>query len=154
MRIVSILQALLTPTIAAITTYIAIQQYKGNRLRLKMDRYERRLRVYQEVVKMLKIGSNGKPEWSEIIDFSSQTAEGDFLFGPEIREYLNDIVTRATKLRSAHFEYRDINSPGPVPAHYDHNKVVEEMGSQQQWFTDQIVNSLVKSKFKKYLNIS
>jgi hypothetical protein len=105
----------------------AWQQWQGNKLKLKMDRYERRLSVYQEVVKMLKIGSNGKPEWAEIIDFSGQTAEGDFLFGPEIREYLNDIVTRATKLRSAHFESRDINRPGPVPAHYDHNKVVEEM---------------------------
>lgn len=98
---------------------------------------------------MLKIGSNGKPEWAEIIDFSGQTAEGDF-----IREYLNDIVTRATKLRSAHFEYRDINSPGPVPAHYDHNRVVEEMGTQQRWFTDQIINSFVKAKFRKYLDIS
>ena len=115
-KVIAIFQGLLTPTIGAIATYIAWQQWQGNKLRLKLDRYERRLRVYQQVVKMLKIGSNGKPEWSEIIDFSAQTAEGDFLFGPEIREYLNDIVTRATKLRSAQFEYRHINSPGPVPA--------------------------------------
>ncbi len=148
-KAISIFQGLLTPTIGVIAIYIAWQQWQGNKLKLKMDRYERRLRVYQEVVKMLKIGSNGKPEWAEIIDFSGQTAEGDF-----IREYLNDIVTRATKLRSAHFEYRDINSPGPVPAHYDHNRVVEEMGTQQRWFTDQIINSFVKAKFRKYLDIS
>ena|SRR5438132_1589270 len=154
MKVIAILQGLLTPTIGVIAVYIAWQQWQGNKLRLKMDRYERRLRVYQEVVKMLKIGSNGKPEWAEIIDFSAQTAEGDFLFEPEIREYLNDIVSRATKLRSAQFEYRHINSPGPVPADYDHNRIVEEIGTQQQWFTHQILNSLVKAKFKKYLDIS
>jgi hypothetical protein len=119
-----------------------------------MGRYDRRLRVYEEVVKILKIASNGNPEFSEIIDFSAQTAEGDFLFGPKIREYLNDIVSRVAKFRAAHAEYRDINSPGPVPAHYDHNRIVDEMGTQQKWFTDQIVNSLAKNKFGKYLNIS
>jgi hypothetical protein len=108
MKVIAILQGLLTPTIGIIAVYIAWQQWKGNQLRLKMDRYDRRLRVYQEVVKMLKIGSNGKPEWSEMIDFSTQTAEGDFLFGPEIRKYIDEIVSRAAKLRAAHAEYRDI----------------------------------------------
>jgi hypothetical protein len=154
MKVIAILQGLLTPTIGVIAVYIAWQQWQGNKLRLKMDRYERRLRVYQDVVKMLKIGSNGNPEWSEIIDFSAQTAEGDFLFEPEIREYLNDIVTRATALNTAKFEFRHINSPGPLPANYDHNRIVEEIGTQQKWFVEQIQNSLVKAKFRKYLNIS
>ncbi len=80
-KVIAIFQGLLTPTIGVIAIYIAWQQWQGNKLKLKMDRYERRLRVYQEVVKMLKIGSNGKPEWTRIIYFSGQTAEGDFLFG-------------------------------------------------------------------------
>jgi len=62
---VSVLSALLTPLIAIITTYIAYQQWQGNKLKLKMERYERRLRVYQEMVKMLKQCANG-----EIREFS------------------------------------------------------------------------------------
>jgi len=60
MCVITILQGLLTPLIAIITTYIAWQQWKGNQLKLKMERYERRLRVYQEVVKMLKECANGE----------------------------------------------------------------------------------------------
>jgi hypothetical protein len=83
------LQGLLTPLIAIITTYIAWQQWQGNKLKLNLDRYDRRLRIYQEVVKMLKTCANGEiQEFSVIIDFGAATAEGDFLFGPEIRQYL------------------------------------------------------------------
>ncbi len=39
MRVISILQALLTPLIAVITTYIAWQQWKGNQLKLKLDNH-------------------------------------------------------------------------------------------------------------------
>ena len=78
---VSVLNALLTPLIAIIATYIAWQQWKANQLKLKMERYDRRLRVYQEVVRMLRTCSNRKLEWAELIDFNASTAEADFLFG-------------------------------------------------------------------------
>lgn len=64
---------------------------------------------------MLKIGSNGKPEFPEIFDFSAQTAEGDFLFGPEIRKYLDEISSRAVNLSTARAEYRDFMNPIPPP---------------------------------------
>jgi hypothetical protein len=96
------LSALLTPLIAIITTYIAWQQWKGNQLKLKLDRFDRRLLIYQEVVKMLKTCANGEiREFSVILEFGAATAEADFIFGPEIRQYLDEISTRAAKLRSA-----------------------------------------------------
>ena len=121
MRVITILQGLLTPLIAIIATYIAWQQWKGNELKLKLDRYERRLRIYQEVIKMLRTCSNRKPEWADLIDFGSSTAEADFLFGPEIRQYIDEIVSRAAALIAANAEYRDFTQP--VPAEYDHDKL-------------------------------
>ena len=154
MRVIAILQGLLTPTIAVITTYIAWQQWKGNQLKLKLDRYERRLRIYQEVVKMLKTCANGViREFSIILEFGAATAEADFLFGPEIRQYLDEISTRAAKLRSANVQYKD--STQPLPHGYDHEKIVNEMGTQTAWFVEQLVEkSIAKNKFGKYLNIS
>jgi|SRR5208283_411271 len=153
MATVSVLNALLTPLIAIITTYIAWQQWQGNKLKLKMDKYDRRLRVYQEVVKMLKQCANGEiREFSVILDFGAATAEGDFLFGPEIRQYINEISTRAAKLRSANVQYRDLHQP--VPAGYDHEKIVNEIGTQTAWFVEQLVGFVAKDKFGQYLNIS
>jgi hypothetical protein len=153
MTVVSVLNALLTPLIAVITTYIAWQQWKGNQLKLKMEGYERRLRVYQEVVQMLRTCTNGElREFSAILAFGAATAEGDFLFGPEIRQYLDEISTRAAKLRSANIQYRDFSQP--VPANYDHEKIVNEMNAQVTWFSEQLVGDIVKNKFRKYLNIS
>jgi hypothetical protein len=152
-RVIAILQGLLTPTIAVVTTYIAWQQWKGNQLKLKLDRYDHRLRIYQEVVKMLRTCANGEiQEFSVIVDFGAATAEADFLFGPEIRQYLDDISTRAAKLRSANVQYKDFRQP--VPASYDHEKIVNEIGTQTAWFVEQLVGFVAKNKFGKYLDIS
>jgi hypothetical protein len=153
MYIIQILQGLLTPVIAIITTYIAWKQWRGNKQKLKMDGYERRLHVYQEVVKMLKQCANGEiREFSIILEFGAATAEADFLFGPEIREYLDEISTRAAKLRSANVQYRDFKQT--VPENYDHEKIVNEIGIQTAWFVEQLVGFLAKNKFGQYLNIS
>jgi len=153
MRVISILQGLLTPLIAIIATYIAWQQWKGNQLKLKMERYDRRLRIYQEVVKMLRTCANGDlREFALIVDFGAATAEGDFLFGPEIRQYIDDITSRAANLRQAKVQYKDYTQP--VPAGYDHEKIVNEMSAQVSWFTEQLVGFVAKNKFGQYLNIS
>jgi hypothetical protein len=154
MYVISILQGLLTPLIAIIATYIAYQQWQGNKLKLKMERYDRRLRVYQEVVTMLRTCANGElREFSAIIVFGAVVAEADFLFGPEIRQYLDEISTRAAKLRSANVQYKDFKQP--IPVGYDHEKIVSEIGAHTNWFVEQLVEkSVAKNKFAKYLDIS
>jgi hypothetical protein len=153
MWIIPVLQGLLTPVIGGITTYIAWRQWKGNQLKLNLDRYDRRLRIYQEVVKMLKTCANGEiREFSVILDFGAATAEADFLFGPEIRQYLDEISTRAAKLRSANVQYKNFKQP--VPAGYDHEKIVNEIGTQTAWFVEQLVGFVAKNKFAQDLNIS
>ena len=44
--LVPVLSALLTPTIAIITTYIAYEQWRTNRNKLKLDLFDRRFAVY------------------------------------------------------------------------------------------------------------
>lgn len=153
MCILTILQGLLTPTIGVITTFIAWQQWKGNRLKLNLDRYDRRVRIYQEVVKMVKASANGDiKEFSSIVEFGAATAEADFIFGPEIRQYLDEISSRAAKLRSAKEQYRDFKQS--VPEGYDHQKIVDEMSTQTMWFVQQLVDkSEAKRQFAEYLNI-
>jgi len=146
-----ILQALLTPIIGGIAVYIAWQQWQGNKLKLVLDRYDRRLRVYQGVVAcLLLVQRDFKPEIGELQKFRRDTAEADFLFEPEISAYLDEIFKRGHSLWSANIEYRDFTQSSPPG--YDPNKVVATLSEQQAWFTDQF--DVAKQKVKKYLYVS
>ena len=158
MKTVQILQALLTPLIAIIATYIAYQQWNTNKQKLKMEKYERGLRVYQEVVKILRlIGRDLDPKLDDLLGFWVAVAETDFLFGPEIRQYIEEIFSHGLKLRSAKMQYHDF-SQGPPPSGYSHNRVVQEMQSEETWLTEQITivegRLAVVEKFRTYLDIS
>jgi hypothetical protein len=149
--VLQILQALLTPVIAGIAVYIAWQQWKVNERKLALDQYERRLRIYERVVTFLRLVLRDfKPEINDLQAFSIDTAESDFLFESEISQYISEIYHGAWRLWSATSEYRDFTQrPSPD---YDHNKVVKEITTQQEWFTKQF--GVAKEKFKKYLYIS
>jgi hypothetical protein len=149
--VLQILQALLTPVIAGIAVYIAWQQWKTNERKFVLDRYDRRLRVYQNVIAVLLLVQRDlKPQITDLQKFRSDTAEADFLFEPEIASYLDEILKRGIELWSANNEYRDFNQP-PSPG-YDHNKVVTTMHEEAVWFTNQF--GVAKQKFKKYLDVS
>jgi hypothetical protein len=146
-----ILQGLLTPVIGMTTLYIAWQQWKANERKAVLDRYERRLRIYQRVVEMFRfISRDYKPQFEDLMKFGADTAEADFLFGPEIREYLDEIFNHGLRLREAHINYRDFTQP--PPAGYDHQKVVNAITQEERWFDGQFPTA--KEKFKKYLDVS
>jgi hypothetical protein len=146
-----VLQALLTPVIGGIAVYIAWQQWRVNERKFALDRYERRLRIYQRVVEMLRfVCSKFSPEINDLLKFSAETAEADFLFAAEIPKYIDEIYSRGVTLNTAKFEYRDFRQP--VPDGYDHQKVVATLHEQEKWFVAQ--PSVAKEKFKKYLDVS
>jgi hypothetical protein len=148
---IQVLQGLLTPVIAGTTTYIAYQQWKTNERRAVLDRYERRLRIYQRVVEMLRlVCANFNPEIHDLLKFAADTAEADFIFGREIPEYLDEVYKHGVNLNTAKFEYRDFTHP--VREGYDHQKVVNAMAEEKKWFLGQF--SVAKEKFQRYLDIS
>lgn len=148
---VPIFKALLTPFIGLMTVLIAFQQWRANRFKLVLDRYERRLAVYRAVVSFLGIVQRDfNPELPHLQAFYASTADAHFLFTPEIPAYLDEIAKRAMALRAAHRQYRDLTQV-PQPG-YDHNKVVEEMHEQETWFINQF--SAARAIFKKHLDIS
>lgn len=149
--VIEVLKALLTPVVAAVATYIAWQQWKTNALKLKLDRYDRRLRIYEEVKRILSlIARDTDVDMDELLKFRTATAEADFLFGPDIPEYLDQIYRRGLKLWQRNREYRDYRTPQPEG--YNHQAVVDEMHVQLTWLTDQFTPA--KDRFKPYLDIN
>ena len=100
--------ALLTPLIAIVATYIAWQQWRTNQQKLNLERYDRRLRVYEEVRKILSIiFRDAKASTDDLLKFRTSVSEADFLFGPEIPEYIDNIYKRGLNLWRWNQEYRD-----------------------------------------------
>jgi len=150
-KIIEISKGLLTPLIAIITTCIAWQQWQTSRQKLNLDRYERRLRIYGEVIKILSIIiRDAKVSTEDLIKFRTSVSEADFLFGPEIPQYIDEIYKRGLNLWRWDQEYRDYTQEKPKD--YDHKKVVDEMHKELTWLTEQF--GPAKEKFKKYLDIS
>jgi hypothetical protein len=141
---------LLTPLVAIVATYIAWQQWKTNKIKLQLDLYDRRLKVYEEVILILSIiFRDTKASYDDLLKFRRAASQADFLFGSEIPSYLNDIYQHGVKLQYWSGEYRDYTQE--KPADYDHQKVVESMHVELKWLTEQF--DPAKEKFKKYLLI-
>lgn len=150
-EVVKISQALLTPLIAIVATYIAWQQWNTNKQKLILDRYDRRLRIYEEVRKILSILlRDAKVSFEELLKFRTSVSEADFLFGPEISEYIDEIYKRGIQLQYWNGEYRDYTQEKPEG--YDHKKIVDGMHAELKWLTNQFEPA--KQKFKKYLDVS
>lgn len=150
-QVIEISKSLLTPAIAIIATYIAWQQWRTNRQKLNLERYDRRLRIYEEVIKILSIiMRDAKSNTKDLLKFRTAVSEADFLFGPEIPAYIDEIYKRGLHLWRRSEEYRDYKQEKPDG--YDHKKVVDEMHEDLTWLVEQFEPA--KKKFKKYLDIS
>lgn len=145
------LAAFLTPAIGIGTLFIAYQQWQTNHSKFKFERYEKRLRVYEEVRKILSIVlRDANASFDELLRFRAAVSEADFLFGPEIPTYLDEIYRKGVALRTATEQYRD--STQFTPPGYDHGKVVDQMHTALTWLTSQFEPA--KAKFRPYLDVS
>ncbi len=118
-QLAEISKALLTPVIAIVATYIAWQQWKTNQQKLILDRYDHRLKVYEEVRQILSvILRDAKASYDDLLKFRRAVSEADFLFGSEISDYIDEIYRRGVKLQYWSGEYRDYTQAKPDG--YDH----------------------------------
>lgn len=144
-----IFSSFLTPAIAIITTYIAYQQYQSNRLKLRLERYDRRLRVYQEMKKVLSIilrDADISPQ--QLLEFRTATAEADFLFGKNIPEYIDEIYKKGLELWRTGIQLKE----GEIPKGTERRSIVEENSKLLTWLIDQL--PMLTTKFKPYLNLN
>jgi hypothetical protein len=140
-----------TPIVAVAAVVIAWQQARINHRKLVLDRYDRRLRIYEEVRKILSIVMRDATASTEdLLKFRTSVSEADFLFGPEVMAYIEEIYSHGLDLWKWKSQYRDYTQQ--QPAGYDHKQVVEEMHKELRWLTAQF--GPAKERFKKYLDVS
>jgi hypothetical protein len=144
-------QAFLTPVVAVVAVYIAWQQYKTNRLKIRSDLFERRLKVFLKVRSVLSsVIPEGRANKEEFLKFRTAVAEAYFIFGQEIEDYLDEVYRHGIALATA-----DEMSRTPREQRsddYDVKQVAADKDAELGWLMAQL--PVVKAKLKKYLDVS
>jgi hypothetical protein len=135
-KIIPILSAMLTPAIALLAAYIAWQQHKVNRNQFRLGLFERRYRLFDSTGKLIgTVLGRGRIVDADLKEFLWDTKESDFLFGADIKTYLNELYSKASDVYALE------------------NPVEEEQREKRKqtllWFSGQ--GDELKKKFGKYM---
>lgn len=146
--LVKILSGLLTPTIAIIAVYIAYQQYRINRNKLKLELYEKRYTMYlliKDHVYKWCLWENVEIE--DIREFNVRSNECKFLFDSDINDLISKIQQNSSELTAL----KSMLSKGiMIPKSEKREDVEKQQNSLFIWFNELYFN--IEEHFVKYLD--
>ena len=146
-EILEICAGFLTPMIAVLAVWIAWQQHRTNRDKLRLNLYDKRFDVFRALMELLAfIVREGNITLEKIYEFRANTNESSFLFDKDISEYLETVRQKAVKFYN--LEQKLHHSDLPVGEERD--KAAKDDSELLRWFFDQFKVS--ESKFGKYLS--
>jgi uncharacterized membrane protein len=138
--IIELLTALIPIFIAALGSYIAIQQYRTNRMKLKNDLFEKRYAVFETVNSYITEVAKGKSvDINQREEFQSGTKGVEFLFDDKMKAYITEIWKQAEDLQAWEED--------EIPSTYS-----EERALHRKWFAKQRTD--INVKFKDYMHLS
>lgn len=126
-------------------TYVAWQQYRTNRQRLRFEQYDRRLRVYKAVTGFLAqiIEQEKRIYMGDLLEALS---ESHFLFGRDIPLYIAGLRAKAERLVWVVGELQRENL-----GQEEKNSLTDELQKLFEYFARQ--QQEVPVKFGKYLSL-
>jgi hypothetical protein len=135
-KVVRVFSAFMTPLIAIIVAYIALQQYKVNRGQFKLALLDRRMKVFEATIELIvAVLRAGKLEHTDLTKFLVGTSERDFLFGSDINVYLKNVYDKAVEL----YALTDAKS----------DQQIAQWKAAVLWFSGQ--SEEARKKFAKYI---
>lgn len=123
-----------TAFLGLVASWIAVQQLRLARHRFRLDLFDRRYKVYDATRTFLStILRNATFTDVELFQFYSGTSDSDFLFGPELVDYLAQIRRRAVDMRLHQKKYEHL------PIGYERSQHVDAEHMELLWLNDQIL---------------
>lgn len=160
MMIINILSACLTPVIAVVAAYIAYQQYlinkkntqqqfELNRIKLNLDLYKMRFRIFTETKHILwQISKNAKIDIIVVRDYNFSINESKFLFEEDITQFINELQNKSIDLTHLTEELKDLISL-PVNSN-ERNLKIKEWRTLIDYFSNEYQG--IESKFMRYFD--
>ena len=118
--------------------YIAIQQYRTNRKRIKNDLFEKRYSVFVAINGFISSISKGGVTQGQRIEFLSRTRGAEFLFDKKIKTYIDQIWEKSVDAGAWVEDTNYANSPA-------------ERGEAKKWLYSELNN--MDARFRKYLHL-
>lgn len=91
---------------AIVVAYIAVQQYILAKAKLKLDLFERRLKIFNALEVFLATIQKPDIGFSDLNNFHYETSESSFLFGDDVRDYLENVSKKAAQLHAVSLRCR------------------------------------------------
>jgi hypothetical protein len=135
---------LLTVLVASFAAYVAYQQYRVGREKLKLDLFEKRFSVFSATRHILsRISSEGSMPPEVVFKFRTAVSEASFLFDSDISNYLNEIDKCALRLWVIDEKLKT------NPLEIERNLLLDEKTEKITWVMNQV--TVLASKFGIYL---
>jgi hypothetical protein len=94
------LSGFLTPVIAILAVMIAYHQYKIQAYRVRMDLFDRRLKIYNAIMDFMNhIRRHGDAGNDQIFELIKQTVDSKFLFKGKIKLHIDSLLQKALALQ-------------------------------------------------------
>jgi hypothetical protein len=145
--IVKLTPASVSMVVGGFGTYIAFNQYRTNRDKLRLDLFEKRLEAYEKLQEYFNdVLRNGCVEDKAIPILAEARYKSLFLFGNEITEYIDEVCAKMSEMRRLQLKLDGSNS---LPVGEDRSRVCEEQYYILLWHLNQQKDS--SKKYYKYL---
>ncbi|GJM04048.1 MAG: hypothetical protein DHS20C09_00390 [marine bacterium B5-7] len=131
--------ALIPIALAILGSYIAIQQYRTNRKKLKIELFDKRYAVFIAINQYLGVVMRDvSVDHSQRSEYLAGTRGAEFLFKKEITEYIDEIWSKSIDLCT--WAEDELTSTHAT-----------ERGEHMKWFGRQF--SEIDERFKKYMQL-
>jgi len=96
--------ASVTAITALTVTYVAVAQHLISRHQYRLALFERRMVVFNSTMNMMaSVLQSAKPSFEQVFQYLRETRDHEFLFGPEVGTFVNEVYKKAVQL-NAHNE--------------------------------------------------
>ncbi|SPA46760.1 hypothetical protein [Cupriavidus taiwanensis] len=139
--------ALLTLVVAAIAAETGYQQRKITHAKLNLDLFQLRYGIFTTVWGYLShVTQGGVPSYADpkSAELGNLVPQAEFLFGPDISDYMRTIQTKTTELHVIDLRTKANNDVLP-------QEMIENHTALLNWFFTE-ASSGAREKFGKYMN--
>lgn len=149
LNILTVLTAIFVAYIAWQNYFISRSNFKVAKDKLRLDLFDRRLKVYEACQKLLSfIAREGRVNNEELAVFYRDTSNADFLFGKDVRTYINEIQSKGLKIIQINRRLEN----NRLEVGEERTRLAYELTDLEQWFINQFKES--REIFRKYLHFT
>lgn len=142
---IDVLSALLTPTIAILGSFIAWQQWRINRLRLKHELFDRRYQQFEATRDFLgTIMTRGHVHREEELKWIQATRGSRFLFDRRMATYFEEVFKKSTDLQALTAVFEGLGGD-ESSRNFDRQQAIKG------WFMEELRN--LERRFSPYLQL-